>query len=242
MDRAFLKKASLFFAQEASDTNREAFALMHAEKSNYTVSRMARLLEVSRSGFYAWCQASALEAGGSGPSGSRPRSLGSTATPTRSQGHPRSWPTCARTARSSPARRSQSDAPARFTRDLPAAVAHHHRSSTTATPTRPTSTKRSLGHRGPQRRLGRRHQLPEDLGRVALPGHRDRCALPSGDRVGDRGSHAHRPRRGRPEDGDHAAWGTARPRSCSTPTGAPSTHRSRSPRSRPRTASPGRWA
>ena len=27
---------------------------MHAEKSNYTVSRMARLLEVSRSGFYAW--------------------------------------------------------------------------------------------------------------------------------------------------------------------------------------------
>jgi len=27
---------------------------MHAEKSNFTVSRMARLLEVSRSGFYAW--------------------------------------------------------------------------------------------------------------------------------------------------------------------------------------------
>ena len=27
---------------------------MHAEKGNYTVSRMARLLEVSRSGFYAW--------------------------------------------------------------------------------------------------------------------------------------------------------------------------------------------
>ncbi len=27
---------------------------MHAEKSNHTVSRMARLLEVSRSGFYAW--------------------------------------------------------------------------------------------------------------------------------------------------------------------------------------------
>ena len=27
---------------------------MHAEKSNYTVTRMARLLEVSRSGFYAW--------------------------------------------------------------------------------------------------------------------------------------------------------------------------------------------
>jgi len=27
---------------------------MHAEKSNYTISRMARLLEVSRSGYYAW--------------------------------------------------------------------------------------------------------------------------------------------------------------------------------------------
>ena len=27
---------------------------MHAEKSNFTISRMARLLEVSRSGFYAW--------------------------------------------------------------------------------------------------------------------------------------------------------------------------------------------
>lgn len=29
---------------------------MLAEKSNYSVSRMARLLEVSRSGFYAWCK------------------------------------------------------------------------------------------------------------------------------------------------------------------------------------------
>ena len=29
---------------------------MLVEKSNYTVSRMARLLEVSRSGFYAWCK------------------------------------------------------------------------------------------------------------------------------------------------------------------------------------------
>ena len=30
--------------------------MMHAEKSNHTVSRMARLLEVSRSGYYAWAQ------------------------------------------------------------------------------------------------------------------------------------------------------------------------------------------
>ncbi len=29
---------------------------MHAEKSNHTLSRMARLLEVSRSGYYAWAQ------------------------------------------------------------------------------------------------------------------------------------------------------------------------------------------
>ena len=29
---------------------------MLAEKSNYTIARMARLLEVSRSGFYAWCR------------------------------------------------------------------------------------------------------------------------------------------------------------------------------------------
>ena len=29
---------------------------MHAEKSSHTVSRMARLLEVSRSGYYAWAQ------------------------------------------------------------------------------------------------------------------------------------------------------------------------------------------
>lgn len=29
---------------------------MHAEKSNHTISRMARLLEVSRSGYYAWAK------------------------------------------------------------------------------------------------------------------------------------------------------------------------------------------
>ena len=54
MDRAFLKKASLLLRPGSIGYEREAFALMHAEKSNHTVSRMARLLEVSRSGFYAW--------------------------------------------------------------------------------------------------------------------------------------------------------------------------------------------
>ncbi len=29
---------------------------MHAQKSNFTITRMVRLLEVSRSGYYAWCQ------------------------------------------------------------------------------------------------------------------------------------------------------------------------------------------
>jgi transposase InsO family protein len=29
---------------------------MHAQKSNFSITRMVRLLEVSRSGYYAWCQ------------------------------------------------------------------------------------------------------------------------------------------------------------------------------------------
>lgn len=32
---------------------------MHAQKSNFTITRMVRLLEVSRSGYYAWCQRAA---------------------------------------------------------------------------------------------------------------------------------------------------------------------------------------
>src|SRR5680860_1300913 len=55
MDRAFLKKSVRLLRPGSLGYEREAFALMLAEKSNFTVSRMARLLEVSRSGFYAWC-------------------------------------------------------------------------------------------------------------------------------------------------------------------------------------------
>jgi transposase len=53
MDRAFLKKASLL-RPGSIGYEREAFALMHAEKSNFSIAWMARLLEVSRAGYYAW--------------------------------------------------------------------------------------------------------------------------------------------------------------------------------------------
>ena len=34
----------------------EKFTLMHAEKANHTIGLMARLLEVSRAGYYAWAK------------------------------------------------------------------------------------------------------------------------------------------------------------------------------------------
>jgi len=83
MDRAFLKKSVALLRPGSLGYEREAFALMHAEKSHFSIARVGGLLEVSRSGFYAWL--------GRGPSararsGSRPRSPGSTASPTRCPG------------------------------------------------------------------------------------------------------------------------------------------------------------
>ncbi len=158
---------------------------MHAEKSNHTVSRMARLLEVSRSGFYAWSKrlpskravrAERIEAkiawfhGESDEVSGAPRILADL----REDGEVISRKTVAKTMRKLGMRgicpRQSRTTSVREDGDtLPA-----------------RRDQAAVGHRGPQRRLGRRHQLPEDLGRVAVPGHRDRCALPSGDRVGDR--------------------------------------------------------
>jgi len=63
MDRAFLKSLPLL-RPGSLGYEREAFALMHAEKSNFTLSRMARLLEVSRSGYYAGRKREPFQKGG----------------------------------------------------------------------------------------------------------------------------------------------------------------------------------
>ncbi len=54
MDRAFLKKSVALLRPGSIGYEREAFKLMRVEKSTFTIKRKARLLEVSRSGFYAW--------------------------------------------------------------------------------------------------------------------------------------------------------------------------------------------
>ncbi|MGO3221611.1 MULTISPECIES: IS3 family transposase [Micrococcales] len=51
-DNAFFGKSGSLLRVEASEAER--FELIDAQKANYTIARMARLLHVSRAGFYAW--------------------------------------------------------------------------------------------------------------------------------------------------------------------------------------------
>jgi len=56
----------------------------------------------------------------------------------------------------------------------------------------------------PQPALVRRHHLPQDLGRLGLPGHRHRPEQPRRRRLGARRPHAHRPGHRRPGHGTDA--------------------------------------
>nr|WP_157073296.1 IS3 family transposase [Kribbia dieselivorans] len=61
MDREFLKKSGLLRHGELEPE--QAFAVIEVEKATYTVSRMAHLLGVSRSGYYAWAARQGAEPG-----------------------------------------------------------------------------------------------------------------------------------------------------------------------------------
>jgi len=184
---------------------------MHAEKSNFTITRMPRLLGVSRSGYYAWLsrvpsdralRRERIEAkivwfhGASDEVSGSPRIVADL----RADGEIISAKTVA-----------AADAPARPARDLPQEVAHHHHHRRPGLlPARCGET--GLGHRDAQPRLGKRHNLPAHVVRMAVPGHRHRRPLASGDRLGHRRAHARRSGRTGPADGDHAAWRATCPR------------------------------
>ncbi|MGO1736458.1 MAG: IS3 family transposase [Leucobacter sp.] len=53
-DNAFFGKSGSLLRVEASETER--FELMNAQKATHSIARMARLLRVSRAGFYAWAR------------------------------------------------------------------------------------------------------------------------------------------------------------------------------------------
>jgi len=140
---------------------REAVALMHAEKSNFSIARMARLLEVFRSGFYAWLsrepsapalRAERIEAKIAWYHGKSDGVSGSYGP----------WSICPRTATSSPARPSPRRCAASVCAASAPQTAHHDdRRSRRRLPARRPGP--ALGRRDVEPRLGRWHHLPAHL-------------------------------------------------------------------------------